>query len=371
VTLLNFGQITLEEQIMRLPKKRTLLIGAAGTVAAGVAAGALASAGVVIAAGAFVRRLRMTDMAGKVVLITGGSRGLGFAIAREFVSLGSRVAICARDHAQLERAATELRVQGGTVLPVACDVSNTEQVAQMMQRIRNEFGPVDVLVNNAGITSVGPIETQTIEDFREAMDVMFWGQVNTILAVLPEMQQRRSGWIANISSIGGKVSVPHLAPYSCAKFASTGLSEGLTAELAKDGIHVTTVIPGLMRTGSHVNAFYKGDHKAEYASFSLAATNPLTSISARRAARSIVNAIRRGQTELIVGVPAKVAVAVHGLLPGTTARLMGITNRVLPGTGAEDKSRHRGHESESAISRSRLTELGKRASREYLQHTAV
>jgi len=348
---------------MRFRKKRTLLIGAAGTLAAG----ALASAGALVAAGALVRRMRMADMSGKVVLITGGSRGLGFAIAREFVRLGSKVAICARDQGELDRAAAELRRLGGSVMTVSCDVANLEQVRQTVERIKQELGSIDVLVNNAGNISVGPIETQTIDDFREAMDVMFWGQVNTILAVLPEMQQRRSGWIANISSIGGKVSAPHLLPYSCAKFASTGLSEGLTAELAKDGIHVTTVIPGLMRTGSHVNAFFKGDNKAEYTWFSLSATSPLTSISARRAARSIVKAIRRGQAELILSVPAKLAVAVHGMLPGTTARLMGMTNRVLPGTGADDKSRHRGHECESAISRSRLTELGKRASREYLQ----
>lgn len=351
---------------MRLPKKRTLLIGAAGTAAAGT----LATVGAVFAAGALVRRLRMAEMSGKTVLITGGSRGLGFAIAREFVSLGSKVAICARDQAELDRASAELRAQGGTVLTVVCDVAKAEQVQEMIRRVAEEFGPVDVLVNNAGIISVGPIESQTLEDFREAMDVMLWGQVNTILAVLPEMQRRRSGWIANVSSIGGKVSVPHLVPYSCAKFASTGLSEGLTAELAKDGIHVTTVIPGLMRTGSHVNAFFKGDHKAEYTWFSLSATSPLTSIGARRAARSIVRAIRLGQAEIILSVPAKLAVAVHGLLPGTTARLMGMTNRILPGTGAEDTSRRRGHESESAISRSPLTELGKRASREYLQNPA-
>jgi NAD(P)-dependent dehydrogenase (short-subunit alcohol dehydrogenase family) len=351
---------------MRLPSKRTLLLGAAGTVTAG----ALASAGAVIAAGALVRRLRLADMNGKVVLITGGSRGLGLAIAREFVSLGCRVAICARDEAELDRAAQDLRHRGGSVLTVVCDVVDRDQVSQMVQRVRDEFGQIDVLVNNAGVISVGPIETQTVDDFREAMDVMFWGQVNTILAVLPEMKHRRNGWIANVSSIGGKVSVPHLVPYSCAKFASTGLSEGLTAEVAKDGIHVTTVIPGLMRTGSHVNAFFKGDHKAEYTWFSLSATSPLSSISARRAARSIVRAIRRGQSELILSLPAKLAVAVHGLFPGTTARLMGVTNRVLPGTGAEDKTRQRGHESESAVTRSPLTELGKRASREYLQNPA-
>src|SRR6185369_6660508 len=131
------------------------------------------------------------------------------------------------------------------------------QVAAMVSQVNERLGGIDVLVNNAGIISVGPIESQTIEDFREAMDVMFWGHVNTILAVLPQMQRRRSGWIGNVSSIGGKISVPHLVPYSCAKFASVGLSEGLTAELAKDGINVTTIVPGLMRTGAHINAYFK------------------------------------------------------------------------------------------------------------------
>jgi len=156
---------------MRFPKKRTLLIGAAGTVAAGT----LASIGAVVAAGALVRRLRRADMTGKVVLITGGSRGLGFAIAREFVSLGNKVAICARDQAELDRAAAELQSRSARVITVVCDVADQEQVSRMIQRVDEEFGPIDVLVNNAGIISVGPIETQTIDDFREAMDVMFWG----------------------------------------------------------------------------------------------------------------------------------------------------------------------------------------------------
>jgi NAD(P)-dependent dehydrogenase (short-subunit alcohol dehydrogenase family) len=313
----------------------------------------------------------MADMSGKVVLITGGSRGLGFAIAQEFAALGCRIVICARDNAELERAAAELRRNAIEVLGIECDVADQEQVNSMVSRATERFGRIDVLVNNAGIISVGPLESQTVEDFREAMDVMFWGQVYTTLAVLPQMRQRRSGWIANVSSIGGKISVPHLVPYSCAKFASVGLSEGLCAEVAKDGISVTTVVPGLMRTGSHINAYFKGDHRAEYSWFSLAATNPLSSISARRAARSIVRAIRRGQAELILSVPAKLAVAVHGLLPGTTSRIMGVTNRVMPGTGTDSKERFRGRESETPVTRSPLTNLGKRASREYLQQPAT
>lgn len=343
--------------------KKALIWGAAGTAVAG----AVVAGGTVIAAGAVLNRLRMAEMRGKVVLITGGSRGLGFAIAQEFAALGSRIVICARNEEELRIAADELRRMGAEVLTIRCDVGNQQEVESMVQQATSHFGGIDVLINNAGIISVGPLESQTIDDFREAMDVMFWSDVYTTLAVLPQMKSRRSGWIANITSIGGKVSVPHLLPYSCAKFAAVGLSEGLTAELAKDGIHVTTVVPGLMRTGSHLNAYFKGDHRAEFSWFSVGAGSPLFSIGARRAARSIVRAVRRGQAELVLSVPAKLAVAFHGLMPGATAHMMGLANRVMPGTGASAKERHLGRESETVVSRSIITRPGRKAAGEFLQ----
>ena len=114
----------------------------------------------------------------------------------------------------------------------------------------------------------------TVADFEDAMGTMFWGMVYTTLAALPQMTERGAGRIVNITSIGGKVAVPHLLPYCCAKFAAVGFSEGIRAELAKDHIKVTTVVPGLLRTGSHANAVFKGDHHKEYGWFSLAATRP-------------------------------------------------------------------------------------------------
>ncbi len=349
---------------MKFPIRKALIAGAVGTAAAGT----LATVGVTVAAAAAIRRFRMAEMAGKVVLITGGSRGLGFAMAQEFAALGARVVICARNADELHRAEEELRSGGGDVLSIVCDVGKEEEVRNLVEETTRRFGPVDVLVNNAGIISVGPIETQTIDDFREAMDVMFWGLVYPTLAVLPEMKRRRRGWIANITSIGGKISVPHLVPYSCAKFAGVGLSEGLTAELAKDGIHVTTVVPGLMRTGSHLNAYFKGDHRAEFSWFSVGAANPAFSISARRAARTIVRAIRRGQAEIVLSLPAKLAVLFHGVAPGTTTRILGVQNRFMPGTGATEKERYLGRDSETAISRSVLTSPGRKAAHEFLQH---
>jgi len=351
---------------MALISRKTLLTG----LAVGGAATAAAAAGSVLVARALWNSARFEDFQGRTVLITGGTRGLGLALSEEFVRLGCRVAVCARDEGEVQRAVTLLQRSGAQVFGGVCDVGKQDEVNAFVKRVNEVFGPVDVLVNNAGIIQVGPIESQTIEDFREAMDIMFYGQVYFSMAVLPQMRERRRGNIANISSIGGKVAVPHLLPYTAAKFASVGFSEGLTAEVAKDGIRVTTVCPGLMRTGSYQNAWFKGDNAKEYAWFSLGATLPITAIDAHRAARTIVRAIRRGQAEIVLSLPAKLAALVHGVAPGTTVRVLSLTNRLMPGTGNASKERFRGHQSESAITRSSLTALGRKAAAQLNQRPA-
>src|SRR5437868_13544933 len=205
-------------------------LGAAGTATlAGVAVG--------LAGWKAYRRLRAGDsLLGKTVLITGGSRGLGFAMAQEFSRQGPRLVICARDERELQRARAKLEAVGAEVLAIPCDVTVQNDVQSLVNEATARFGGIDVLVNNAGVISVGPIEVQTITDFQEAMDVMFWGTVYPTLAVLPQMIRRRQGRIANITSIGGKVSVPHLLPYCCAKFAAVGFSEGPRAELRRHGV---------------------------------------------------------------------------------------------------------------------------------------
>ena len=301
------------------------------------------------------------DMNGKTVVITGGSRGLGLVMAREFAREGARVAVCARDEAELERAQTDLETLGGDVMTVPCDVTNKQSVALMIDHVNNRFGEVDVLVNNAGVIQVGPIEVMTPDDFEQAMQVHFWGPLNTILAVLPAMRARKSGRIVNISSIGGKVSVPHLVPYSASKFALVGLSKGLRAELMKDGIKVTTVCPGLMRTGSPRNADFKGKHQLEYAWFSISDALPLLTVSAENAARQIVRACKRGQAELVISVPAKVAVLFESLFPEAMSQMLAIANQFLPGAGGVGTQTMKGRDSKSAWSPSWLTTLNEEA----------
>jgi NAD(P)-dependent dehydrogenase (short-subunit alcohol dehydrogenase family) len=330
--------------------KRTLLL-------AGLGAGAF------LAARALWRSRRPYSFRGKTVLITGGSRGLGLVLAREFGKQGAKLALCARDACELDRALVDLGNEGIPAAGMTCDVTDRRQVWEMVEAFRGFFGRIDVLVNNAGVIQVGPMEVMTLADYEEAMRVHFWGPLFTTLAVLPEMRARGEGRVVNISSIGGKVSVPHLLPYSASKFALVGLSEGLRAELARDGVVVTTVVPGLMRTGSPRNAYFKGKHHAEYAWFQISDSLPLFSISARRAARRIVNACKYGEAEVVLSLPAQLAVAFHGVFPGLTADLLRVANRLLPGAGGIGIARATGAESESAVTESWLTGLTRRAER--------
>jgi short-subunit dehydrogenase len=168
----------------------------------------------------------------------------------------------------------------------------------------------------------------------------------------------------NISSIGGKISVPHLLPYSVGKFALTGFSEGLRSELLKDHIYVTTVCPGLMRTGSPRNAFFKGNNEAEYAWFSISDALPILSMNAQRAARRVVDACARGDAEIILTAPAQVAAIIHGLFPDLTVDMLGVMNRFLPSPGGIGTDVRTGKESKSKASPNWVTALNERAAAE-------
>ncbi|MEO8657990.1 MAG: SDR family NAD(P)-dependent oxidoreductase [Bryobacteraceae bacterium] len=295
--------------------------------------GLLAASGVALALAFKSARRPARTMRGDVVLITGGSRGLGLRLAEEFALLDCSIAICARDSAELERAGEVLESKGARVMTVVCDVADEGQVAAMIHQVRNRFGRIDTLVNNAGVISVGPLENMSKADFEDAMNVMFWGVVHCSLAVLPEMIERGAGRIATITSVAGKVSVPPLLPYSCAKHAAVAFSEGLRSEVSQYGVSVSTIAPGLMRTGSHRQAQFKGQHKKEALWFMLGATLPLVSMDVSRAARQIVRAVQNGKAEKILSWQASLLSRTHGAFPGIVSEILSLVNRVLPGKG--------------------------------------
>jgi short-subunit dehydrogenase len=335
------------------------------------AASAAAALGVAIL-GATTIRLRkrsQCSLLGRVVLVTGGSRGLGLAMAQEFAQRGAKLVICGRDPESLQKAESRLRANGVDVMAIPCDISSGSEAEALIDRVIKHHGQIDVLVNNAGEIAVGPMESQTVEDFERAMNIMFWGMVYTTMAVLPQMRARRAGRIVNITSIGGKVAVPHLLPYACAKFAALGFSEGLRAESTRHGIKVTTVVPGLLRTGSHINAIFKGDHRKEYGWFSLAATSRVTAMDAHRAARRIVDTAVRGKAEIILTPQAQLLAWMHGIAPGLVTDVLAIANRLIPGTGGVKRESHLGRDSESVISRSLVSGVGRDAEQDLNQHS--
>jgi NAD(P)-dependent dehydrogenase (short-subunit alcohol dehydrogenase family) len=272
---------------------------------------------------------------GKVVVITGGSRGLGLALAEEFGRRGAMLVLAARNEVELAQARKLLLDCGAVrsadhVLLVAADLRKPEDATRLIDEASRRFGRVDVLINNAGIITVGPVENQTLKQFHEVMDANFFSGLHCTLAVLPQMLRRRQGSIANVTSIGGRIAVPHLLPYTASKFAAVGFSEGLGMELRSKGIRVTTICPGLMRTGSHRNAYFTGDASKEYRWFSMAANTPGASSSARSAARKIASGIAAGCAEITITPQAFVAARFGNLSPELKRLAMMSVHMVLP-----------------------------------------
>lgn len=336
----------------------------AAETANGWLVGGIVGIGIASALLMLAKKRREFDLNSKVVLITGGSRGLGLVLARQFADAGAKLAICSRDETELQRAQDELKESGAEVFTATCDVRNRDDAEAFVGQVVERFGRIDVLVNNAGVIQVAPLENQVQADFEEAMQTHFWGAFYMMQAVVPHLKNKGAGRIVNISSIGGKVAIPHLAPYSASKFALVGLSSAMRNELIKENIFVTTVCPGLMRTGSHVNAVFKGQNELEYAWFTLGDATPLTSISAERAAAQIVEATKNGDAELIISIQAQILAKMNQIFPETTSEILGLVNRLLPSAGGIGEKRATGLESQSAISPSFLTTAIDEAARE-------
>jgi len=289
-----------------------------------------------LASSALRKSKSLWSPAGKVVVITGSSRGLGLNLAEEFALAGARVVLSARNVDELERAKSMLlsrraSIHADQLLIVSCDLAVPADCKRLIQEATNHWGRVDVLINSAGIIHVGPIEQLPIETYREAMELDYFAMVQTTQAVLPQMLARAEGRIVNITSIGGKIPVPHLAPYVGSKFAAVGFSETLYAEMRSKGIHVTTVCPGLMRTGSYPNAIVAGNREREYRWFSLSASIPGIAHSAEGAARKIFEATCEGRVEITIGFDAYLAARLHGFSPEFTQYAGSLANQfILP-----------------------------------------
>jgi len=327
-------------------------------ITAGVLAGAILTA-----------RRAQDDLHGEVAVVTGASRGLGLLLARELAGQGCPLVICARDAAELERAADELRAAGAEVTTVACDVTDEATPQLLIDTAVQRYGRLDILVSNAGVIQVGPVQAAQIGHYEMAMNTMALAPARLALTALPVMRRQGHGRIVTIGSIGGKISVPHLLPYSTAKFAAVGFSEGLRAELGRGPVTVTTVVPGLMRTGSHLQARFTGQPSKEFTWFSLGASLPLVSMDAERAARQIIAAVRQRRAEIILTPAGQLVSRAAGIVPGLTSEILHLVQRLAlpapsgePGSAVADEAQ--GHELRPAMGKKtfdRLTTLGQAA----------
>lgn len=297
---------------------------------------------------------------GAGVVITGGSRGLGLALAKELVREGALVTLLARDGKELDRARALLIAEypRARVHTVVCDVTEQTQVNTALEEAVRVFGDIDVLINNAGAIVVAPYETFTREDFEAQMDLHLYSAMTTIEWVLPHFLRKKKGRIVNICSMGGKAAVPHMLPYDTSKFALAGFSQGLSAELERHNIYVTTVYPNLIRTGSPIQAVFKGDHEKEYAWFAAGDNFPGLSQSAHVVARKVLAACREGQRELVPSVMGKARLGVSVLFPELAMAVMALMNRLMPTGNA--RSYHTGAESRGWLDHTILGRLLRR-----------
>lgn len=261
------------------------------------------------------------SLEGSSVLITGGSRGLGLALAENFLKEGANIAILARDQEEIDRARVILeKFELGRVLAIRCDVTNPDELESAVHQVENEYGKIDVLVNNAGTIAVGPFESMEASDFEAMMELQLHAVVKAVQLVIPSFLKNGQGRIVNISSVGGKIAVPHMTTYCAGKFALAGFSEALAAELAQHNIRVTTVYPGLMQTGSPKQAVFKGDCEKEYAWFQSLDVSPL-SVSADYAAKQVIKGVKAGDTQIVFPFTSKLAAGFQTVFPETFAAL--------------------------------------------------
>jgi short-subunit dehydrogenase len=283
-----------------------------------------------LVAGSALRRNRYS-FRNRTVLITGASRGLGLELARQLATEGARLWLVARSTEDLDRAATELRQTGAFVETIPADLREEQDIDQLVSRVVQTDPVIDVVINNAGTIVVSPFEHAQPEDFEDSLATHFWAPFHVIRKALPHMRRGGDGRIVNISSIGGRIGVPHLAAYAAGKFALTGFSESLGAELAKSGIYVTTVTPGLMRTGSYVGVQLRGQVEKELRWFAAMADTPLLTMQASRAARQIIEAARRRRAAITPLWYARAAQIIDAVAPNTFAAVSSLLNRsVLP-----------------------------------------
>lgn len=268
----------------------------------------------------------------KTAYITGGSRGLGLSLAWNLLERGADVALIARDNEELFRAHELLTKSfpNARILLGKCDITDTNQLQQSWKTASEYLNGIDILINNAGAILVGPFEATDRSDYEAQMRLHLYASIETTKLAVEHFKARGGGKILNICSLGGKIGVPHMSAYDASKFALAGFAQGVRPELALDNITMTTAFPTLMRTGSPIQAVFKGDHEKEFKIFETIDNLPWISISADEAAKQILDAVAEGRSEITLSVIAKARMALNYFFPEILNAITDFVTGLLP-----------------------------------------
>jgi len=262
----------------------------------------------------------MTDLKGKVVVVTGAGSGIGRALTIALLRRGAEVAYS--DVNELGLAETKALVAGkGRSSSHTLDVSKREQWAQHALDVEAQHGGADVIINNAGVAISKPFEQLPIEEFEFVMGINFWGVIYGSKTFLPLFRKRGAGHIVNISSINGMVPFAFQTPYNCSKYAVLGFSETMMQELRGEPIHITSVHPGGIRTNIARSAIGADPKMAE-------GFDRIARTTAESAAEQIIRGIETNRERVYVGADAKIMSASKRLMPGLTVNLWGRASRL-------------------------------------------
>ena len=252
------------------------------------------------------------NLQGATVVLTGGSRGIGAAAARELAASGARLALAARSADELEAVRADLAATGATVIAIPTDVTEPDDRDALVQLVEAQLGPPDVLVNNAGIEVIGPFREQTEDSIRSIFEVNILAAMSLTRLVLPGMLDRGRGHIVNMASVAGKTITPYNSVYSATKHAMVGWTHALRFELEGTGVSASVICPAFV-AGDGLFARWGDERMAKKAGL-------LTTIG--EVARAVPRAIEKDQAEVVLsGALGKLADVALAISPGMTARL--------------------------------------------------
>ncbi len=255
------------------------------------------------------------ELAGKVVVVTGASMGIGEAIAKRFVEAGASVVLLSRDAARAEEARGRIASAERTAA-FSCDVRHSEEIDRVLALTLHHFQRIDVWINNAGHGLIDSVSQMDMQSCHDMFETNLFGAVSAMQKVIPVMRQQGGGTIINISSVAGHIPLPFHAAYSATKFALNAIGKSARVELKKDDIHVLTVCPGYVATGFGENAVRGNELKK-------VRPNSVRGISAERVARATLEGYLKRKREVIVPWTMHIPVKLYQLFPGLVEWGMG------------------------------------------------